>query len=170
MSTTTGGGLRAPLRPLVHVGGGVDRRAGYHEERGPPRFARRSTGAWSRLIVIGCCRLWWSPCRRRASSCTWMPRTTVSASFDDRVQEGKVMYEWQSGAHQPLEEQPEYKLAARWMRWSLRASRGVVGSRRRCGHRATALPGRRPSALSASLWQLAAAEGAAAAARTRPVR
>ena len=28
---------------------------------------------------------------------------------------------------------------------------------------ATALPGRRPSALSASLWQLAAAEGAAAA-------
>ena len=31
----------------------------------------------------------WSPCWRRASSCTWMPRTTVSASyFDDRVQEG----------------------------------------------------------------------------------
>ena len=34
---------------------------------------------------------------------------------------------------------------------------------------ATALPGRRPSALSASLWQLAAAEGAAAAAGTPPV-
>ena len=33
---------------------------------------------------------------------------------------------------------------------------------------ATALPGRRPSALSASLWQLAAAEGAAAAAGTPP--
>ena len=33
-------------------------------------------------------------------------------------------------------------------------SRGVVGWRRRCGHRA--LPGRRLSALSASLWQLAA--------------
>ena len=35
---------------------------------------------------------------------------------------------------------------------------------------ATALPGRRPSALSASIWQLAAAEGAAAAAGTPPVR
>ena len=39
MSTTTGGGLRAPLRPLVHVGGGVDRRTGYHEERAALREA-----------------------------------------------------------------------------------------------------------------------------------
>ena len=35
---------------------------------------------------------------------------------------------------------------------------------------ATALPGRRCSALSESLWQRAGAEGAAAAARTPPVR
>ena len=33
MSTTTGGGLRAPLRSLVYVGGGVDRRAVSHEEQ-----------------------------------------------------------------------------------------------------------------------------------------
>ena len=39
MSTTTGGGLRAPLRPLVHVGGGVDRRAVYHEEQAALREA-----------------------------------------------------------------------------------------------------------------------------------
>ena len=40
MSTTTGGrGLRAPLRPLVHVGGGVDRRAIYHEEQAALREA-----------------------------------------------------------------------------------------------------------------------------------
>ena len=39
MSTTTGGGLRAPLMSLVHVGGGVDRRTGYHEERAALREA-----------------------------------------------------------------------------------------------------------------------------------
>ena len=39
MATTTGGGLRAPLRPLVHVGGGVDRRAVYHEEQAALREA-----------------------------------------------------------------------------------------------------------------------------------
>ena len=39
MLTTTGGGLRASLRPLVHVGGGVDRRAVYHEEQAALREA-----------------------------------------------------------------------------------------------------------------------------------
>eukprot|EP00964_Phaeocystis_antarctica_P017193 scaffold9487_cov70-Phaeocystis_antarctica.AAC.1 len=37
--STTGGGLRAPLRPLVHVGGGIDRRAVYHEEQAALREA-----------------------------------------------------------------------------------------------------------------------------------
>eukprot|EP00964_Phaeocystis_antarctica_P124651 scaffold88294_cov63-Phaeocystis_antarctica.AAC.2 len=40
MSTTTGvRGLRAPLKTLVHVGGGVDRRAIYHEEQAALREA-----------------------------------------------------------------------------------------------------------------------------------
>ena len=70
------------------------------------------------------------------------------------------MYEWQSGAHQPggaagvvggaldaveLEDES----------WSRRMAAAVWPPR--CRDR------RRPSALSASLWQLAAAEGAAAA-------
>ena len=72
MSTTTGGGLRAPLMSLVHVGGGVDRRTGYHEERAALREAlERGTATINGDRI--CCRLWWSPCRRRASTCTRMP-------------------------------------------------------------------------------------------------
>ena len=73
------------------------------------------------------------------------------------------MHEWQSGAHQ------------------LGGAAGVAGgtldavgledeSSDGGGGVATALPGRRCSALSESLWQRAGAEGAAAAARTPPVR
>ena len=47
----------------------------YFTTRSRPRFARRSSGARRRFMVIGCCRLWWSPCRRRAATCTRMPRT-----------------------------------------------------------------------------------------------
>ena len=43
-------------------------------------FARRSSGARRRLVLIRRCHLWWSPCRRRASTCTWCPK--LSASFD----------------------------------------------------------------------------------------
>ena len=73
------------------------------------------------------------------------------------------MHAWQSGAHQ------------------LGRAAGVAGgaldavgledeSSDGGGGVATALPGRRCSALSESLWQRAGAEGAAAAARTPPVR
>ena len=59
MSTTTGGrGLRAPLRPLVHVGGGVDRRAIYHEEQAALREALELQWARRRLILSGRCQLW----------------------------------------------------------------------------------------------------------------
>jgi len=53
-----------------------------------------------------------------------------------------------------------------WSSWRRVGCGGACGG----GGVATALPGRRRSALSESLWQRAAAEGAAAAAGTPPVR
>ena len=59
--------MRAPLRPLVHVGGGVDRRAVYHEEQAALREALELGTVRQRLMLIGCCRLWWSPTVSAAS-------------------------------------------------------------------------------------------------------
>ena len=49
--------MRAPLRPLVHVGGGVDRRAIYHEEQAALREALE-LWARRRLMLSGRCQLW----------------------------------------------------------------------------------------------------------------
>ena len=58
MSTTTGvRGLRAPLKTLVHVGGGVDRRAIYHEEQAALREALE-LGTATTHMLSGRCQLW----------------------------------------------------------------------------------------------------------------
>ena len=46
----------AALRPLVHVGGGVDRRAVYHEEQAALREALEL--GRRRLMLSGRCQLW----------------------------------------------------------------------------------------------------------------
>ena len=43
--------MRAPLRPLVHVGGGVDRRAVYHEEQAALREALELGSATTLMII-----------------------------------------------------------------------------------------------------------------------
>ena len=78
MSTTTGGGLRAPLTPLVHVGGGVvDRRAVYHEEQAALREALERGTATTHVDR------------------TVPPKVTVSAaSVDVRVNAPKNTVPW----------------------------------------------------------------------------
>ena len=158
MSTTTGGGLRAPLRPLVHVGGGVvDRRAVYHEEQAALREALERGTATIHVDQMLC--LWWSPtvsrgrrAHRRARGC---PDDLLQRPCPRSARRhAKALQAWQSGAHQ-------LGGAARVAGGALDAVELENESSDGGGGVATALPGRRRSALSASLRQRAAAEGPA---------
>ena len=157
MSTTTGGGLRAPLMSLVHVGGGVDRRTGYHEERAALREALERGTATIHVDQMLC--LWWSPtvsrgrrAHRRARGC---PDDLLQRPCPRSARRhAKALQAWQSGAHQ-------LGGAARVAGGALDAVELENESSDGGGGVATALPGRRRSALSASLRQRAAAEGPA---------
>ena len=148
MATTTGGGLRAPLRPLVHVGGGVDRRAVYHEEQAALREAlQRGTATihGDRMLSPVVVTVSAASIVVHADAPNYRPpSTTVSKKECDERKHAKAMREWQSGAHQ------------------LGGAAGVAGgaamgledeSSDGGGGVATVLPGRRRSALSGSLWQ-----------------
>ena len=150
----------------MHVGGGVDRRAVYHEEQAALREALElgtaTTHAERMLPIVEVTVPAASIVVMHVDAPNYRPpSTTVSKKECDERKHAKAMREWQSGAHQ------------------LGGAAGVAGgaamgledeSSDGGGGVATVLPGRRRSALSGSLWQQAAAEGAAAAAGTPPVR
>ena len=102
--STTGGGLRAPLRPLVHVGGGVDRRAVYHEERAALREAlQRGTATihGDRMLSPVVVTVSAVSIDVHADAPNYRPpSTTVSKKKCDERKHAKAMHEWQSGAHQ----------------------------------------------------------------------
>eukprot|EP00964_Phaeocystis_antarctica_P008388 scaffold4523_cov63-Phaeocystis_antarctica.AAC.2 len=102
--STTGGGLRAPLRPLVHVGGGVDRRAVYHEEQAALREAlQRGTATihGDRMLSPVVVTVSAVSIDVHADAPNYRPpSTTVSKKKCDERKHAKAMHEWQSGAHQ----------------------------------------------------------------------
>ena len=126
MSTTTGG------RPLVHVGGGGDRRAIYHEEQAALREALELGTATTHADRT-------------------LPAVVVTVSAASIVVHADA---------------PNYRQAS-FGRTCPRRSAMSAGTPRPAAVWPLRWPGRRRSALSESLWQRAAAQGAAAAAGPR---
>ena len=91
---------------LVHVGGGVDRRTGYHEERAALREAlERGTatihGDADRMLSPVVVTMSAASIDVHADGPNYRPpSTTVSKKECDERKHAKAMHEWQSGAHQ----------------------------------------------------------------------
>ena len=112
MSTTTGvRGLRAPLKTLVHVGGGVDRRAIYHEEQAALREALElgtATTHAERTLPAVVVTVSAASIVVHADAPNYRPPSTnLPKKERDERRHAKAIHAWQSGAHQLVEEQLE---------------------------------------------------------------
>ena len=121
-STTTSGGLRAPLRPLVHVGAGREEQAALREALEPGMATIHGDRMLSPVVLTMSA----ASIDVHADAPNYRPpSTTVSKKECDERRRAKAMHAWQSGAHQ-LGGAAGVAGGARWMRWGLRTSRRMA--------------------------------------------